>query len=274
MKMHTDDRRLVDLIPPLKRARGYYVYDCNGNRYLDLFQNGGHAVLGHRAQRVTTLLKSVMSSGLLFDLPSVYMGRLERALQFLFPDFCTFRIVNSVEAALQIASDYCGESITSQDVVDPALDQGNTSRSVCLWRPFLPGAQWVDTDVLLPVLPFSVGGGPVVVCLRKAVATASDCSELVSPLLLSGTARSIGDLARYQPPGWFSNDLLQAAHRWRQRSIYIVSKVSAERYRGVFMRFLKQGMLLSPYHPGPSILPAQASPGEVRHMITLFRESC
>ena len=39
---------LAFTIPPIRRARGYRLYDHRGRRYLDLWQNGGHSLLGHR----------------------------------------------------------------------------------------------------------------------------------------------------------------------------------------------------------------------------------
>ena len=44
-------------IPRIRRARGYRLYDHHGRRYLDLWQNGGRSLLGHRPARQTTLLK-------------------------------------------------------------------------------------------------------------------------------------------------------------------------------------------------------------------------
>ena len=35
-------------VPVIRRARGYRLYGFDGRRCLDLFQDGGRAVLGHR----------------------------------------------------------------------------------------------------------------------------------------------------------------------------------------------------------------------------------
>jgi len=58
------------LLPVIRRARGYRLYGQDGRRYLDLWQGGGRALLGHRPARVTTVLKNVISTGLVTDLPS------------------------------------------------------------------------------------------------------------------------------------------------------------------------------------------------------------
>ncbi len=66
-------------LPLFRRARGYRLYDHSGQRYLDLYQGNGSGLLGHRAFRITTELKDVISRGLISDLPSVYLRRMEKA---------------------------------------------------------------------------------------------------------------------------------------------------------------------------------------------------
>jgi len=82
-------------MPLIRRARGYRLYDHRGRRYLDLWQNGGRSLLGHRPAGQTTLLKNLLSKGLAADLPSPYTGRLERALAALLPTHGQARVVAS-----------------------------------------------------------------------------------------------------------------------------------------------------------------------------------
>ena len=92
-------------------------------------------------------------------------------------------------------------------------------------------------------------------------------------MLLAGAARSLYDLRRYLLPAWFREDLLAGCPGWRQRGVYLSAAFGPERYGQVFRAFLEAGVLLNPCHPGPSILPAEASPGELAKMIRLFREN-
>ena len=48
-------------IPPVRRARDYHIYDESGRRYLDFYQDGGRAVLGHRPPNVAKTLKNVLA---------------------------------------------------------------------------------------------------------------------------------------------------------------------------------------------------------------------
>jgi hypothetical protein len=264
-------------IPPLRRARGYRLYDCQGRRYLDLWQGGGRALLGHRSFRLTHLLKDVISRGLLADLPSPYGGRLERALAGLLPGFPQVRIASCLPAALGLAARYLGKEVREEEIRDPALEEaeGVSGAEVAWWRPMLEREQASGPAprVLLPVLPFAVAGAPVAVCFSASLPADFPPSEPVSPVLLAGAARCLYDLKRYRRPEWYRDDLLRGAAGWSQRGIYLCSHCTAERYGELFDAFLQEGVLLNPRWPGPSILPAEASAGEVAKMIQLFREN-
>jgi hypothetical protein len=257
-------------IPPLRRARGYRLYDYQGRRYLDLWQGGGRALLGHRSFRLTHLLKDVISRGLLADLPSLYGGRLERALAGLLPGFSQVRVTSCLPAALGLASRFLGREVREEEIRDPALEEGGSGAEVAWWRPLLEQGGPAPR-VLLPVLPFAASGAPVAVCFGAPLPADFPPSEPVSPVLLAGAARSLYDLKRYRRPEWYRDDLLREAAGWSQRGIYLRARCAEERYGELFVGFLEQGVLLNPRWPGPSILPAEASAGEVAKMIQLFR---
>lgn len=265
------------LIPPVRRARGYRLYDYQGRRYLDLWQGGGRVLLGHRSLRLTHLLKNVLSRGLLADLPSLYAGRLERALAGLLPDFPQVRITSCLPAALALVSRYLGREVGVEEIRDPALGSagGNSTAEVAWWRPLMAGepAAVPHPRVLLPVLPFAASGGPVAVCFSGSLPADFPPSETVSPVLLAGATRCLFDLRRYRRPEWLRDDLVQGTSGWSQRGIYLSARCAEERYGELFAAFLNQGVLLNPRWPGPSILPAEASSGEVAKMTQLFRET-
>ena len=57
--------QMIDLrkrVPIIRRAREYHLYSVTGKRYLDLWQNGGQALLGHRPGRLTTTLNGFQRS--------------------------------------------------------------------------------------------------------------------------------------------------------------------------------------------------------------------
>ncbi|AHH10509.1 Peptide methionine sulfoxide reductase [Borrelia coriaceae ATCC 43381] len=86
------NRSLIDCFPIIKRARFFYLYDINGNRYLDLYLNGGLNFLGHRVRGLNLILKQTFSRGLTASYPSVFRKQFENVF-FLFlkkQDLCVF----------------------------------------------------------------------------------------------------------------------------------------------------------------------------------------
>ena len=261
---------LINHLPPIKRARGYRLYDYNQRVYIDLYQNGGRAVLGHRAFRLTTVIKDVISKGTIFDLPSIYTKRLEQALSRRFPDFPYVYLAGSPEGALRIAALYLGREISNRHICNPF---NPTKRKCDILRsyPFLKDAQREErASVLMPVIPFVMSGSPAALCFRNTPPEGFPLSELISPVVLAGALRALNDLKNYRQADWFKEDLLKDKRGWLQRGIYITANFEEELYAGVFKNFLEKGVLLNPDYREPSILPAEASPGELKRMVDLF----
>jgi hypothetical protein len=222
---------------------------------------------------LTTQIKDVISKGILSDLPSVYGMRVEKALKRLFPDYAEVRIYSSLEQVLQAASRYGGQELQISDPV--TSDRIGT---LALWRPFYPDpdrliGRSVPCEIVLPVIPFQMGGAPVALLFKKKLPPDFPGSEPVSPVLLTGMLRCLHDLQRYTLPSWFKPNLLQGCAGWTQKGIYVLAGGDPADYHALFQRFLAQGFLIAPEYPGPSILPAEASPGEVEKMIRLFSEN-
>lgn len=260
---------LRQLVPIIRRAREYHLYTVAGKRYLDLWQEGGRALLGHRPGRLTTALKNTISKGLIADLPSVYSGRLLRLLRRMYPDYRDFRFTCSPAEGLQLASLYLGRTIAASDVADPLIVPSADS-GVSLWRPLLPDPP--SADVLFPVLPFSMAAAPFVVCFRSSLPRHFPAQHPVSAVLLAGLLRCLHDLQRFQLPQWYRPDLLADCPGWRQEECYVVPAFEQARYEQIFAAFLDAQVLLNPVEPYVSILPGgEISNGERRKMIGLFR---
>ncbi|MBN2439768.1 MAG: hypothetical protein JXJ04_00425 [Spirochaetales bacterium] len=266
MKQSTTDS-LSKFIPVMKRARGYRLYDNYGKRYVDLYQQNGHALLGHRAFSLTTVLKNIISKGLIFDLPSIYGSRLIKAVKELIPGIQSVFIAGSIEQGLQSITDSGEMNLSRHDIYDPFLK--NKKGKIAVWRPF-SGITYEDEQILLPILPFSVGGSPIVICFRKKLEI-PESAPLLSPFLLAGTVRAVYDLNKYVLPEWFSHNLLKNSVKWDQRGIYILPKMEKREYDIEFKKFLNHGILLSPHYPQPSILPGELSSGELQNILQLFR---
>lgn len=260
---------LYNHIPVIKRAREYRLYDEKGNRIIDFYQNNGHALLGHRAFKVTGVLKNVISKGIIFDLPSVYAYRLKKAVKQLIPGTKSVCLTGSLDHGLEIISQTLKTRVTESDIFDPLLT--NKKGRIALWRPFTRD-NFDSVPVIIPVLPFSLAGSPVIVCFKEESNNSYKNTTMISPLILAGTVRAVYDLKSYKKPEWLGEDLLKDVKEWEQKGIYIIARMKEDKYYSVFKNFLKQGILLSPHFPGPSIFPAELSHGELQKIFQLFRK--
>jgi hypothetical protein len=69
-----------------KRARGNYLYDRNGRRYLDLSRDGGRMLFGHRTSKLIHETKNTLQKGILSPLNSPEQIRLFSLAAKLFPN--------------------------------------------------------------------------------------------------------------------------------------------------------------------------------------------
>jgi len=278
------DSSLMRLLPPIRRARGYRLYDYRGRRYLDLNLAGGRALLGHRPERMLHELKNLVSRGLLGDLPSGFDSRLARALSRLIPDHPVVRIFANEDRLLAALAEGLG---AGPKLVDPAISgfkgqpatipgpSNGPDAIVWRWRPYLPDVlpSEPERSVALPVLPFPGSFGPAVACLRGVAESELPPSDLVSPALLGALTRSAYDLLRfmeqenYDEQWWAQFD----APWWLRRGPYLVARCEKREYSVVFRRLLEIGVHISPSYPGPSVVPAECSDGELKPLRELAK---
>lgn len=268
--------------PRIRRARGYRLYGIDGRRYLDLHQDGGRAILGHRGGRAVTAMKNALSEGLHSSLPSVYEARLIKALARAFPGCRSFRLFASESRALEALSRTLGAPFAPSDIFDPAIGAPPGDRPrVARWRPFLPAecAAWLDgAEALLPVLPLAVGEAPAAVCFRDGQPPGCLESDALPGFLLAGVLAAFsvvlaGDGASGAAPGEGLRPVervLDSSRSWARRGRYVRALFDAAAYPAIHRQFLQGGVLLGPSHPGPSILPAECSPGEGSLLAGLF----
>ena len=267
-------------LPVIRRARDFHLYTADGRRLLDLYLDGGAALLGHRPALLGRELKNVLGRGLTGNLPSVHGARLIRILRRLLPGHTWFGIAASADDAWRLLRGRVnGLPATLREVADPLCDCHWQEAAVAWWRPLCEqqpfGGGWLERGpaALLHRLPFRIGAGPVTVSTREPGEAGADCHAAgnVSPLLLSGAAAALGRLARAAP-----QRLAAAAQwppeqgAWRRNGIYVTGDYPRGRHAAVHAAFLDAGVLLNPDHAGPSVLPGIASPGEWQLLKRLF----
>lgn len=85
----------------IRKASGAYLYDVDGNRYLDFIGSWGPAVLGHSHPEVVQALKEAAVKGVSFGLPSPPETELAKLICTRIPGAERVRFVNSgTEAAM------------------------------------------------------------------------------------------------------------------------------------------------------------------------------
>lgn len=100
-------------VPPfIARAQGAYVYDADGNAYLDFVGSWGPAILGHAEPNVLNELNRTMKSGLSFGAPTALEIRLAQKVKEAVASVEFVRFVNSgteaTMAAIRLARGFTG----------------------------------------------------------------------------------------------------------------------------------------------------------------------
>lgn len=249
----------MNLVPVMRRARGHRLYSRHGRRILDLWQDGGRAILGHGG-RMVLAAKSALERGPNAPLASPYSARLARSARMLIGEVPSVRVFSNTERALHAISSWLGKRVDAEDIGDPVHA---VSGAVRLWRPFLPADRsplsgLPDRWALVPVLPALGDSPPQVVIFSDREAPASD---LVAPFRLAAAVRGIHDLAAAP----LRTGITLAG--FTSVGPYLVAgsdgtKPADEVYHRRFIAMLEAGFLISPSASVPSIVPLGMSAGE------------
>ena len=260
---------LLNKVPTVLRARGYRLYTAGASakngRLVDLWLNGGAAILGHTPPNVLREIKNTASRGLYAPFPHFLEGRYIKALSKLFPGY-SFRLYSAPPAELE------------------TLVKNGTAG---LWRPFLNEKvpfliEENSPQILIPVLPGIQGWRgnlPLGLCVLAAQSedqlSALPAGDILSPVLLAAAARGIYDLiaahdrAKLPFPRIFKALKSSENSLWHRQGIYLTpnEKIESPEWETLFTKFLDAGFLIPPTPSQPLILPAEMSDGEERYLV-------
>ncbi len=94
----------------IEKGKGAYIYDVDGNRFIDYVLSWGPLILGHAPDEVVDALKSAVDNGTSFGAPSPLEIELARLVQEFMPAIEMVRFVNSgteaTMSALRLARAY------------------------------------------------------------------------------------------------------------------------------------------------------------------------
>jgi len=255
-------------IPNVLRARGFRLYTEKGRRLVDLWLNGGAAVLGHTPPNILRELKNTASRGLYAPFPHFSEGRYIKALLKLFP----------------------GHSFRLYAAPPPELETLIKNGTAGLWRPFFDSSfqsaiEENAPSILIPVLPgiqLWRGGLPFGLCIVTAKSEDKlahlPANDMFSPVLLAAAARGLYDILaspQRAKPAFPRTFKALKTSPWRRQGIYLTLKEnpSPQTWETLFNKFLEAGFLIPPVPSAPVILPGEMSDGEDAKLAALFSES-
>ncbi|MCA1951004.1 MAG: hypothetical protein LDL24_10555 [Treponema sp.] len=270
------DYELIKLVEPIRRARGDFLYTYRGTRLVDLWKQGGRAILGHGKSQELTCLKNTLSRGVWMPAPHPGMRHLEKALGALFPGK-TVRVYRGLHRALYHIGCALKQPVRREDIGDPAnpwlfSKSGNPaadrSPPLVLWRPWTPAVYQYETEIIVPVLPVAWSEEIAAVLLPDSADPHLPPSDLISPVLAEYAQRALYDLKRALetlalPHLPKTMRALEKSSIWKGSGLYWFPPpdLGGDAYKQLFLQFLEAGFLLPPDLSDPLILPWQLSPG-------------
>lgn len=98
----------------IEKAEGAYLYDADGNQFLDLICSWGPMILGHGHPALLEGIETVFSKGTSYGMPSVIEVDMAKKLCQLYPSMDMVRMVNSgteaTMSAIRAARGYTGRN--------------------------------------------------------------------------------------------------------------------------------------------------------------------
>lgn len=85
----------------ISRAKGAYIYDVDGNRFIDYVMSWGPMILGHADERITRRVSKILKQGTSFGAPTKREIELARLITDIYPSIEKVRLTSSgTEAAM------------------------------------------------------------------------------------------------------------------------------------------------------------------------------
>lgn len=97
----------------IKSAKGAYLYDEDGNTYIDMINSWGPLILGHGKEEILHAIRSAMSFGISYGAPNSAEVEMARIIVEMIPSIEKVRMVNSgteaTMSAIRLARGYTGK---------------------------------------------------------------------------------------------------------------------------------------------------------------------
>jgi hypothetical protein len=265
-------------------------------RFLDMWMDGGRAMLGAKGSGIGTAAKAAIDMGLARPMPSIWERRLSKELRTAYPGYSAARFFLDESRALAAAGRALGTASgaapgAAARLFDPARrgpdalagSAADARAAISLLRPFgeLLGRGGADMKgeaggagaagdeiaaAAMPLVPCPSALAPSILLFRDAAAAQAVLGDILPPLRLAAAHRALCELVRM--PGWYAEELWRKVDRrlgrWFERlGPYLYPRAGSEGYGALFEAALSAGVLLSPDPELPSIVPGDFDDGEL-----------
>ena len=281
----------------VRRARGYYLYTEKNVRLLDLWLDGGTAILGRRTGQANLVCKQFLDKGLTGFLPTKADVQLRRALEALLPDYPVIRWYETQDKAERIAGSVL------------QADQNGAVQPLPVWRPFLGidtgsvngiAAETASITLVTPAYPVPCG----IIAADSRFEERLPPSDVLFPPLAYSLARAFFDLKRKMEELRLKEIKIEDGQRsgaagrsarvshtiakkrqavlnrkaeverlipgvWTQKGWYLFPHIPEAEYPALFLQALDAHVLISPEYGTPSILPDCESYAELIRFLKL-----
>lgn len=99
----------------INKAKGQYIYDLDGNKYIDYVGSWGPAILGHADVDVIKSIKKIETNGLCFGAPTNEETELCKLINKFYPSMEKIRVTNSgteaTMSAIRLSRGYTGRDM-------------------------------------------------------------------------------------------------------------------------------------------------------------------
>jgi len=239
------DPTLLNLLPPLRRARGDRLYGPDGKYWVDLWKQDGVWLLGRRPDGAAKEWKNQIDKGLGGWAPSLWPRRLEPLVRRLLPATIVVRVFRNVDRA-------------------PAAP---------VWRPWEeltdPVEGWAVRRLILP----TGAGQAVALAFTDKWTAAIPEPDVTSPAEAAGLVHAAAQVLRFTDDAQAVQTRGEACQAFdshfgslgvfiRQGLWFEVHPSHAAGYSSLFRAHLAAGFLLNPDEEAPGLIPVALSNGE------------
>lgn len=99
----------------IKKAKGAYIKDVDGNKYLDFVASWGPLILGHSPKNVVKAIKKAAKKGTSYGAPTIIESKMAEMIVKMMPSIEVVRMVNSgteaTMSALRLARGFTGRDM-------------------------------------------------------------------------------------------------------------------------------------------------------------------